>query len=80
MPYVLRIEPLGDSWRLCVEDGDLIAVASRFETLERRARFLAARAAVRGSESEIHIYDAGGGYRGRWRAERFEPAVARLAA
>lgn len=82
MPYVLCIEPTRGGWRLGVQDGDLIAVLASFETAERRARFLAARMAVRGCESEIRIHDADGVYCGSWRAERFEPAPAdaRLAA
>jgi hypothetical protein len=82
VPYILRIEPTCDGWRLGVEDGELIALVASFETAERRARFFAARAAVRGCESEIKVYDADGVYCGAWRAERFEPAQAnaRLAA
>ena len=82
MPYILRIEPTCDGWRLGVEDGELIAVVASFETAERRARFFAARMAVRGCESEIRVHDAAGAFCGRWRAERFEPASSndRLAA
>lgn len=74
VPYILRIDPTCDGWRVSVEDGELIAVVTDFETAERRARFFAARVAVRGCESEIKVHDANGTYCGRWRAERFEPA------
>jgi hypothetical protein len=82
VPYILRIDPTSDGWRVSVEDGELIAVVPDFETAERRARFFAARVAVRGCESEIKVHDAAGAYCGCWRAERFEPAQAddRLAA
>lgn len=74
VPYILRIEPTCGGWRLSIEDGEPIAVVTSFETAERRARFFAARAAVRGCDSEIRIHDADGVYCGSWRAERFEPA------
>ncbi len=80
MSYLYSIMAAAGGWRLYLGDDELVDVFADLKQAERRARFLAARAAVRGFDSEILVYGRDGLLHGCWRAESFEPAAARCAA
>lgn len=78
MHCTLRITPIPDGWRLSTDNDETVSRFDDFDAAERRARFLAVRAAVRGVDSEIEVFEPDGQLRGCWRGERFERPEGRV--
>jgi len=74
--FTYLVYPAADGWRVQLQDAAQWALLPDFQAAERRARWLAARANVRGHESEIVLLDAAGARVGRWWAETYTPAAA----
>lgn len=72
MSYNYIVGPEACGWSVRLEGGDLIDRFTDFEAAERRARWMAARQAVRGLDSQVDLLDAAGFLTGRWIDERFE--------
>lgn len=65
----------GGRWSL-QRDGVTQGAFDNASSAERRGRWLTARAAVKGLEGQLEIYDRFGGCLGVWRNEDFEAVVA----
>lgn len=59
-------------WWVRLEHGDYTARFDDLRSAERRARWLATRAAVKGYENEILLLGDNGRAVGRWRGEHYE--------
>lgn len=73
--HTYLVYPTADGWRVELQDEARTALFRSFADAERRARWLAAHASVRGHDSEILLLDAEGGLVGRWHAEAYAPAA-----
>lgn len=74
--FTYLVYPAAEGWRVQLQDEPQASLLSTFEAAERRARWLAARASVRGHDSEILLLAADGALVGRWQAETYAPAPA----
>ncbi|MBO9547166.1 hypothetical protein [Caulobacter sp.] len=73
--YTYLVFPSVDGWRVQLQDEMRMALFTSFAAAERRARWLAAHASVKGHDSEILLLDAEGALVGRWHAEVYAPAA-----
>lgn len=71
--FTYLVLPAADGWRVQLRDAADAAALPTFAAAERRARWLAARASVKGHDSEILLLDAEGAVIGRWWAEAYAP-------
>lgn len=78
--YVFEIRPGARSWKLAPTGESEGLCFPTYSEAERRARWLAARAEVRGPGAEIRVLDQDGGLVASWRSEHYVPALRLLAA
>ena len=74
MVFTYLVYPCAEGWRVQLHDQAPLPPFSDFAGAEHRARWLSARASVKGYDSEILLLDRDGAQVGRWHAERYETA------
>lgn len=74
--FTYLVIPAPDGWRVQLQDEASAALLPDFSAAERRARWLAARASVKGHDSEVLLLDSDGAIVGRWWAEAYTPIAA----
>lgn len=75
MEFEYLVFPSAAGWHVVLRDGAFRGDFRDFVSAERRARWLAARASVKGYDSSIRLLDKTGALVGVWRAEQYAAAA-----